>query len=187
MTQTVARVIVAAVALLSAPAAAWAQQHRVGDHRSHPHRPAAPAPAPAAPLPFGPLSVLAGPLPLTPPEPNSVFASRPGTYVPHARTPLMEIPFLGGASPWSVEDGTALSESRLARVTPAPEASARTEDAAAREPRPDSPPPAEVAPAAHTPDTFYVIPGCYAGNRRPTEADLPAGCDLARLRVVPIR
>ncbi len=32
--------------------------------------------------------------------------------------------------------------------------------------------------------TFYVIPGCYAGDRPPEVRALPAGCDLARLRTV---
>jgi hypothetical protein len=37
------------------------------------------------------------------------------------------------------------------------------------------------------PRTFYVIPGCYAGDRRPVAEQLPAGCDIARLRIVPPR
>ncbi len=32
--------------------------------------------------------------------------------------------------------------------------------------------------------TFYVIPGCYAGDRPPQLATLPQGCDLARLRTL---
>src|SRR4029450_5784693 len=31
--------------------------------------------------------------------------------------------------------------------------------------------------APHTPTTFYVIPGCYAGNVAPKEARLSANCD----------
>ena len=42
-------------------------------------------------------------------------------------------------------------------------------------------PPAAPAQAR----TFYVIPRCYAGDTAPRPADLPAGCDLATLRVVP--
>ncbi|MBI3492329.1 MAG: PEGA domain-containing protein [Acidobacteria bacterium] len=51
---------------------------------------------------------------------------------------------------------------------------------AARAPAP------EPAPR-HDPDTFYVVPGCYAGNRTPSAQTLPPGCDVARLRTVPIR
>ena len=34
------------------------------------------------------------------------------------------------------------------------------------------------------PKTFYVIPGCYAGDR-PPRGKLPAGCDRAKVRTVP--
>ena len=49
---------------------------------------------------------------------------------------------------------------------------------------PEPPKPAVVAPRAQ-PKTFYVIPGCYAGDRRPERARLPHGCDLSKLRTVP--
>jgi hypothetical protein len=49
-----------------------------------------------------------------------------------------------------------------------------------------APVPAPQLPAA-PPKTFYVIRGCYAGDRRPLPEDLPAGCDLRRLRVIPPR
>jgi hypothetical protein len=35
------------------------------------------------------------------------------------------------------------------------------------------------------PKTFYVIPGCYAGDVRPRAEQLPRGCQLALLREVP--
>jgi hypothetical protein len=34
------------------------------------------------------------------------------------------------------------------------------------------------------PQTIYVIRGCYAGNRPPTESALPRGCDIANLRTL---
>jgi hypothetical protein len=34
------------------------------------------------------------------------------------------------------------------------------------------------------PQTIYVIRGCYAGNRPPTESALPPGCDIANLRTL---
>lgn len=57
-----------------------------------------------------------------------------------------------------------------------------------------APPP--VAPPAPTPEpyvagvpgrpkTFYMIPGCYAGDRRPEPGSLAPGCSISRLRVVP--
>jgi hypothetical protein len=36
-----------------------------------------------------------------------------------------------------------------------------------------------------TPKTFYVIPRCYAGDVRPRADQLPAGCQISRLREVP--
>ena len=47
--------------------------------------------------------------------------------------------------------------------------------------------PASNAPTARPatgPQTIYVIPGCYGGNRPPTESALPPGCDIANLRIV---
>jgi hypothetical protein len=44
--------------------------------------------------------------------------------------------------------------------------------------------PAAAAPAA-PPRTFYVIPGCYAGDRRPQADRLPRGCQMSALRVIP--
>jgi hypothetical protein len=33
-------------------------------------------------------------------------------------------------------------------------------------------------------DTFYVIPGCYLGNRPPSEVSLPPGCDVQKVRTI---
>lgn len=41
--------------------------------------------------------------------------------------------------------------------------------------------------ASHGPDTYYVIPGCYAGNRKPEPQRLPKGCDAAKLKTTPVR
>jgi hypothetical protein len=48
-----------------------------------------------------------------------------------------------------------------------------------------STPRAEMRVAAALPKTFYVIPGCYAGDIRPRSDQLPSGCRIARLREVP--
>ena len=45
-------------------------------------------------------------------------------------------------------------------------------------------PPAGLSPVSpRGPETMYVIPGCYAGNRPPSESALARGCDIAGLRV----
>jgi hypothetical protein len=49
----------------------------------------------------------------------------------------------------------------------------------------DSVRPPAPAPRPASPKTFYVIPGCYAGDRHPRDARLPAGCDAAKVRVIP--
>jgi hypothetical protein len=43
------------------------------------------------------------------------------------------------------------------------------------------PPPVAIP---HRPETMYVIPGCYAGNRPPRQSALAQGCDLALLKVL---
>jgi len=35
-----------------------------------------------------------------------------------------------------------------------------------------------------SPETMYAIPGCYGGNRPPVLANLPKGCDIAKVRVI---
>lgn len=56
----------------------------------------------------------------------------------------------------------------------------------------DSPPPVAAPPAAPPPvaaparpKTFYVIAGCYAGDKPPQPEWLPPDCDLSRVRVIP--
>jgi hypothetical protein len=34
------------------------------------------------------------------------------------------------------------------------------------------------------PETMYAIPGCYGGNKPPVAANLPRGCDIAKVRVI---
>lgn len=41
------------------------------------------------------------------------------------------------------------------------------------------------SPVAAAPKTFYVISRCYAGTRKPTQDQLPAGCRLEDLRTIP--
>jgi hypothetical protein len=49
---------------------------------------------------------------------------------------------------------------------------------AASRPLPPPPPPG-------VPKTFYVIPGCYAGDKPPQADRLPANCDAANARTIP--
>ena len=45
-----------------------------------------------------------------------------------------------------------------------------------------TPPAAAVPPRG--PETMYVIPGCYAGNRPPRQSALARGCDIGRLHIL---
>jgi hypothetical protein len=42
-----------------------------------------------------------------------------------------------------------------------------------------------IRPAPAKAKTFYVIPGCYAGDKPPGNRRLPAGCDASKLRTIP--
>jgi hypothetical protein len=50
---------------------------------------------------------------------------------------------------------------------------------------PQTPAAAPAAAATARPKTFYVIPGCYAGDRRPDAQRLPRGCVASNVREVP--
>jgi hypothetical protein len=41
-----------------------------------------------------------------------------------------------------------------------------------------------IAAPPRPPQTMYMIAGCYAGNRAPVAANLPRGCDAAKVRVI---
>jgi hypothetical protein len=48
-----------------------------------------------------------------------------------------------------------------------------------------TPRPAPPAPPPGVPKTFYVIPGCYAGDKPPQTERLPRNCDAANARTIP--
>jgi hypothetical protein len=44
---------------------------------------------------------------------------------------------------------------------------------------------AQPPPAAAKPKTFYVVPGCYAGDSPPEPGRLPGGCSSRSVRTIP--
>jgi hypothetical protein len=59
------------------------------------------------------------------------------------------------------------------------------ERAPAAAPPPEPVPEKYVAGVPGKPKTFYVIPGCYAGDRPPERDRIPRGCDVRKLRKIP--
>jgi len=149
----------------------------------------------APPAPFVPQTLSTGGITtLPPPPPPSPFAARPGAYTPRYDRPA---PFRAGrGNGVSIYDGTLGFFPSAAPAVPPPAPDRTVEPAL---PRPEPPkalaPPAAPPPprepqrvaVAHGPDTFYVIPGCYAGNLPPRLERLPKGCDVARMRTTPVR
>lgn len=169
-------VAVAAALVLLAAASASAQRR--------------PRPEPAPPqAPFVPQTLSTGGITtLPPPRPSSPFDVRPGTYAPRHNDPQPR--HLGGAYTGLPYYNSAIG---IGEYVPAPSAVAPRPEPPAAAPAPQSPPAPAPVPetprvaVVHAPDTFYVIAGCYAGNRPPDPARLPKGCELGRLRILPIR
>jgi hypothetical protein len=168
----------AAAVLLLLAADALAGQRRRG----------APSPPPPAPVVPRTLST-GGVTTLPPPPPVSPFAARPGTYAPHYNEPAPRSRGLGYGVPYynsAIGIGAYVPEAAVtppALVEQPPLSVSVPEPPRAAAPVPE---PQRIA-ALHGPDTFYVIPGCYAGNLPPNPGRLPRGCDLTRLRTTPIR
>jgi len=158
---------------------------RVDAQQRH-HRPV-PAPPPA---PFVPRTLSTGGITTLPAPPRpGPFDARPGTYAPrydHARPRHRGgVGYTGGSY---YDTGVGIGEyipppSDVVAPTAEPAVAPAPEPPRAPAPAPERP---RVA-AAHGPDLFYVISGCYAGNKPPDPARLPKNCDLAKLRTLPVR
>jgi hypothetical protein len=106
------------------------------------------------------------------PPPEDVFLAGPGTYRPDRRRTVAPVfGYFEPQPPYPYLQPIVVVVPRDA-VDAAP-------------PAPVAPPAPYVPGAAGRPKTFYVIPGCYAGDRRPAPESLADGCSLASLRVVP--
>jgi hypothetical protein len=107
--------------------------------------------------------------------PEDVFRATPDTYRPRPdRTALPIVYGFQGPFPYPTAPQVIVIQVPRESVE------------AARGPLPAAPTPAPyVAGTPGRPKTFYLIPGCYAGDRRPDPESLRPGCSAARLRVVP--
>lgn len=125
------------------------------------------------------------------PHHADVFLATPDTYAPRReRSPRPRRPFAGGGSPFIGSNQWLTSAPEPAHTGPniyvvflQPPAAEVPRD----EPRAVEKPPSIVAPppAPGPPKTFYVIPGCYAGDKPPSRDRLPASCDITKLRIIP--
>ena len=154
------------------------------------------APPPSAPSPVGPhhgrgALVTAGDL----------FLAGPHTYAPrfhrrsHGRVRPILIPYVVPSFPyfplsdfsWPGMRGAAepaVTDDQDVRILPndAPTFPRRPELV---ESSAGAPPLPFVKPAS--PKTLYVIPRCYAGDRLPDASQLPAGCRVDDVQVIPTR
>ncbi len=132
------------------------------------------------------------PSPLASPDTRGPFDARPGTYAPRYNIPQHRHHRDGYSAGYALPFYDSAVEASPDAAAPPDAADQNVEPPGPSEPpnvaaSPAAPPaPAPVA-ATHGPDTFYVIPGCYAGNRPPQPERLPKGCEVAKLRATPVR
>jgi len=152
---------------------------RLGKFSSRPMSP--PPPAIANPIrpsanPVVPPAVAVPPMSLLSPlRPSSPFEARPRTYAPRYDPRFGRIPGYPGG--FIFDDATQV---------PSPDAAFPIDSngQSAAYPPPQTPP---VVVLPHAPDTYYVIPGCYMGNHPPNKDTLPKGCDVAKMKTMPVR
>ena len=117
------------------------------------------------------------------PAPTDLFRAGPDTYRPHPNP--FPPPYVTSVySPWGQAEGRR-SRERSRRRDGEERRTSREESRPSAAPVTPAPAPLPVPVVRAAPRTFYVIPGCYAGDRRPNPARLPSGCSMSKLRAVP--
>ena len=122
-----------------------------------------------------------GPGPIVPVVANCSSAAAVGTVSLPVRPvpvlPVLFVPLSGTYPPEQIypdpEPTVIVFPSTPADATPAAPSA------------PAPPPEPYVAGHPGPPKTFYIIPGCYAGDRRPNPESLAPGCSISQLRVIP--
>lgn len=122
-----------------------------------------------------------------PPPPGSdLFLAGPDTYAPHNnRRPRRFNPYRGFTGYVPAAYTPSVVETV---IVPAPiiiEREPRPRETTVDRETPPTPEPIVIYVTPPAPKTLYVIPRCYAGDRRPSADQLPAGCDLSLLRIIP--
>lgn len=127
---------------------------------------------------------------------EDVFRARPGTYRPgrsqlffrggggYYPYPYYPFPYYPSYSyPYPYYPPEQISPDPEPTVIVFPPTPAEAPPAAP--PAPAPPPEPYVAGPPGPPKTFYIIPGCYLGDRRPNPESLAPGCSISQLRVIP--
>ena len=161
------------------------------------HRPDPPQPQPAPPRSSPPVRSHVDRSPDLQLIDRDLFRAGPDTYAPDdptrrpgrvpRRSRVHPYRTSSGYFPTPYVPGYESSETVTVNVAIRPDRAAIDETDPRRRERADATPvpaPALIIPWA-APKTFYVIPRCYAGDRRPSADQLPAGCDITLLRVIP--
>lgn len=127
--------------------------------------------------------------PPLPSERPDVFRAPPGTYVPRPVSPVFNpgFPVFGfwPFNPWQSQHSWRHRHWHRDRGEISDRESREVERPPAAAPAPAPVPEKYVAGAPGKPKTFYVIPGCYAGDRPPERDRIPRGCDVRKLRKIP--
>lgn len=139
--------------------------------------------------PVPPAYTLRGPFDARPGTYSPHFDARPGTYRPRYDRPWngygngYRNGYYYGGGGWLYDDSPLTAPAPPPEPAPPYLAVAEPQgQPVASAPLPESPP-----PVLHHPDTFYVIAGCYVGNQRPKQEQLPKGCDLSKMKAVPVQ
>jgi hypothetical protein len=155
-----------------------------GERPSHPLSPLPPAitnpirPSPGVP----PAVAVPPPSLLSPLRPSSPFEARPRTYAPRYQPRYDQPPRVPRRGGYYAPGFFGLDEQTSSLP---PDAAPYPVDSNGQ-PLPYAPPQLPIVAPPHGPDTYYVIPGCYAGNRKPAPAQVP-GCDIAKMKTTPVR
>jgi hypothetical protein len=122
---------------------------------------------------------------VSPPNGGDLFLAGPDTYAPYNPRRASRVhPYrtFSGYFPTPYVPDFPAREIVTVVIVSEPEPTHTSETARTLQPEAATNAPPVVTPAV--PKTFYVIPRCYAGDRRPSADWLPAGCDIRKLRII---
>jgi hypothetical protein len=183
MSRQVLGAVFAAACLVAGPASAQVALGAARTPGITVHRPDPPKEEPAPPV-----HVHHHHAPPSPAPGSDLFLAGPETYVPHSdrsRRRFASYPGLSGYLPAAYTPGVVetviVREPFIIEVERPP----RERETTAASPPAPSPEPIVIYVTPPKAKTLYVIPRCYAGDKRPSADQLPAGCDLSLLRIIP--